>query len=96
MLDRWTVLAWANFGLAVAAGLKFIPILVSLTQGLELTPEQTAAGLADERAWALDLISDTPYLLIVWLLIAAWLRRQTGSPKIAPWRITESAADEPS
>ena len=96
MLDRWTVLAWANFGLAVAAGLKFIPILVSLTQGLELTPEQAAAGLADERAWALDLISDTPYLLIVWLLIAAWLRRQTGSPKIVPWRITEPAADEPS
>ena len=58
------MLAWANFGLGVAAVLKFIPIVVSLAQGLVLSPQQAAAGMADERAWALDLISDTPYLLM--------------------------------
>jgi len=84
--SRWAVLAWINFALAVAAVLKFFPILVSLTHGLALTPEQRAAGLAEDRAWALDLISDTPYLLLVWALIALWLRRQTGSAWLLPWR----------
>ena len=86
MPSRWAVLAWINFTLAVAGVLKFSPILVSLTHGLALTPEQRAAGLAEERAWALDLISDTPYLLLVWALIALWLRRQTGSAWLIPWR----------
>lgn len=94
MPNRWAVLAWANFGLAVAAVLKFIPIVVSLAQGLELSPEQAAAGMADERAWALDLISDTPYLLMVWFLVALWLRRQTGSFRLAPWRIAQRPPDE--
>ena len=65
MPSRWVILAWANFALAVAAVLKFIPILVSLRYGLVLTPEQIAAGLGDQRVWSLDLISDTPYLLCV-------------------------------
>ena len=86
MPSRWVILAWVNFALAVAAVLKFIPILVSLRHGFVLTPEQTAAGLGDERVWSLDLISDTPYLLMVWGLSALWLRRQTGSPRLIPWR----------
>ena len=64
MPSRWVILAWANFALAVAAVLKFIPILVSLRHGLVLSPEQIAAGLGDERLWSLDLISDTPYLCV--------------------------------
>ncbi len=86
MPSRWAVLAWVNCALAVAAVLKFFPILVSMTHGLALTPEQHAAGLAEDRAWALDLISDTPYLLMVWALIALWLRRQTGRAWLLPWR----------
>ena len=86
MPSRWAVLAWVNCALAVAAVLKFFPILVSMTHGLALTPEQHAAGLAEDRAWALDLISDTPYLLMVWALIALWLRRQTGKAWLLPWR----------
>ncbi len=92
--NRWAVLAWTNFGLAVAAVLKFIPIVVSLAQDLVLSPQQAAAGMADERAWALDLISDTPYLLMVWFLIALWLRRQTGSFRLAPWRTAHRVPDE--
>ena len=82
----WRRLAWANFGLLVAAALKFIPIGISLTHGATLTADQVARGLADERAWALDLISDTPYLLLVWMLVALLLRRQTGDAMIRPWR----------
>ena len=73
----WRGLAWANFGLLVAAVLKFVPIAISLTHGVTLRADQVASGLADERAWALDLISDTPYLMLVWMLVALLLRRQT-------------------
>ena len=82
----WRGLAWANFGLLAAAALKFIPIGISLTHGGTLGADQIASGLADERAWALDLISDTPYLLLVWILVALLVRRQTGSAMIRPWR----------
>ena len=82
----WRGLAWANFGLLTAAALKFIPIGISLTHGVTLTADQIASGLADERAWALDMISDTPYLLLFWILVALLLRRQTGDAMIRPWR----------
>ena len=82
----WRGLAWANFGLLVAAALKFIPIGISVARGATLSADQIASGLADERAWALDLISDTPYLLLVWILVALLLRRQTGDAMIRPWR----------
>ena len=87
MRSRWRHgLAWANFSLLAAAALKFIPIGISLTHGVILSADQIAGGLADERAWALDLISDTPYLLLVWMLVALLLRRQTGDAMIRPWR----------
>ena len=82
----WRGLAWFNFGLLVAAALKFIPIGISLTHGVTLSADQIASGLADERVWALDLISDTPYLLLIWILVAYLLRRQTGDAMIRPWR----------
>ena len=82
----WHGLAWVNFGLLAAAAFKFIPIAISLTHGVTLDADQIASGLADERAWALDLISDTPYLLLVWMLAALLLRRQTGDAMIRPWR----------
>ncbi|MBR9795506.1 MAG: hypothetical protein ACPHO0_06170 [Luminiphilus sp.] len=82
----WRGLAWVNYGLLVAAALKFIPIGISLTHGVTLSADQIASGLADQRDWALDLISDTPYLLLVWILVALLLRRQTGDAMIRPWR----------
>ena len=93
MPSRWAIIAWANFALAVAALLKFIPILVSLRHGLVLSPDQIAAGLGDERLWSLDLISDTPYLVCVWGLVALWVRRQTGSPRLMPWRDAHQMLD---
>ena len=94
MPSRWVFLAWANFALAVAAALKFVPILGSLRHGLVLTPEQIAAGLGDARVWSLDLISDTPYLLLVWGLVALWVRRQTGTSRLIPWRDAQQVSDE--
>ena len=54
---------------------------------LTLTAEQIDAGLATDRAWALDLISDTPYLLMVWGATAAWLQYRTGHRWLLPWRM---------
>ena len=88
----YAILAWGNFALLAAAALKFIPIVISLTRGIHLSAAQVAIGLADERAWAMDLISDTPYLLLVWLSVAWVLRRQTGSAILKPWNSgTQSA-----
>ena len=86
MAKGYRLLAWANFALLVAAVLKFIPIFISLARGLTLTAEQIDAGLATDRAWALDLISDTPYLLMVWGATAAWLQYRTGHRLLLPWR----------
>ena len=59
MTIRWrSALAWANFALIVAAMLKFIPILLSFSHGITLTAEQVDSGLGNDRAWAMDLISD--------------------------------------
>ena len=86
-ISKWHIaVAWANFGLIVAAVLKFVPILLSLSHGIDLTAQQVERGLAADRAWAMDLISDTPYLVAVWLLVGLWLRRQTGSAMRRPWQ----------
>ena len=82
----FAALSWMNFGLLVAALLKFAPLIFSYAQGMDLSPDQIAQGLADQRAWALDLISDTPYLLAVWILVANVLQWQTGKMRLFPWR----------
>ena len=81
-----TLIAWANFVLLMLAMMKFIPLLISLSYGIDLAPEHIARGLGYERAWALDLISDTPYLLAVWLLVAGLLRWQGGQARLIPWQ----------
>jgi hypothetical protein len=87
VISKWhTAVAWANFGLVVAAVLKFVPILLSFSHGIDLTAEQVESGLDTDRGWAMDLISDTPYLVAVWLLVGLWLKRQTGSAMRRPWQ----------
>ena len=87
VVSKWhAAMAWANFGLILAAVLKFVPIVLSLSHGIDLTAEQVESGLATDRAWAVDLISDTPYLVAVWLLVGLWLKRQTGSAMRRPWQ----------
>ena len=53
-----TLVAWANFVLLMLAVMKFIPLVISLSYGIDLAPEHIARGLGHERAWALDLISE--------------------------------------
>ncbi|MAI94860.1 MAG: hypothetical protein CME45_07600 [Halieaceae bacterium] len=79
-------LSWINFALLLAAVLKFIPLIYSYVQGVRLPPDQIAMGFAEERAWALDLISDTPYLLAVWFLAGKYLQWRTGKSRFVPWR----------
>ena len=79
-------LSWINFALLLAAVLKFIPLIYSYAQGVQLSPDQIPMGFAEERVWALDLISDTPYLLAVWLLVGKYLQWRTGKPRFMPWR----------
>ena len=81
-----SLIAWANFILLIMAVMKFIPLMMSLSYGLDLAPDQIAKGLGHERAWALDLISDTPYLLTVWLMVGGLLRWQGGQARLIPWR----------
>jgi len=81
-----TLVAWANFVLLMLAVMKFIPLVISISYGIDLAPEYIARGLGHERAWALDLISDTPYLITVWLLVGGLLRWQGGQARLVPWQ----------
>jgi len=81
-----SLLAWANFILLIMAVMKFIPLAISISYGIDLAPEHVARGLGHERAWALDLISDTPYLLTVWLMVGGLLRWQGGKARLVPWQ----------
>ena len=81
-----SLIAWSNFLLIMLAVMKFIPLVISLSHGIDLAPEHIARGLGHERAWAVDLISDTPYLLIVWLLVGGLLRWQGGQARLVPWQ----------
>jgi len=81
-----SLLAWANFILLIMAVMKFIPLAISISYGVDLAPEHVARGLVHERAWALDLISDTPYLLTVWLMVGGLLRWQGGQARLVPWQ----------
>ena len=92
-----TVIAWANFCLLMMAVMKFIPLMISLSYGIDLAPEHIARGLGHERAWALDLISDTPYLLTVWLMVAGLIAMASGTSPlatvaIAKWQSLQVAA----
>jgi hypothetical protein len=81
-----TLISWANFVLLMLAVVKFIPLMISLSYGIDLAPEDIARGLGHERAWAVDLISDTPYLLAVWLMVGGLLRWQGGQARLVPWQ----------
>ena len=81
-----SLLAWANFILLIMAVMKFIPLAISISYGIDLAPEHVARGLGHERAWALDLISDTPYLFTVWLMVGGLLRWQGGQARLVPWQ----------
>ena len=89
-----TVIAWCNFGLLVAGALKFVPLLVSYSHGVNLTLPQLEQGLLEDRLWAIDLVSDTHYLLIVWGAVAFFIHFLSGDARLLPWKRTQIATDK--
>lgn len=79
-------LSWLNFALLVAAVLKFLPLLYSFSYGVDLRHLPTEDPRHLERAWALDLISDTGFLLLVWFLMGHLNLLLVGDRRWRPWR----------
>ena len=79
-------LSWLNFALLLAALLKFVPLLYSFSYGVDLSHLPTEDPRHIERAWALDLISDTGFLLLVWFLIGHLNLLLVGDRRWRPWR----------
>ncbi|MCH1491422.1 MAG: hypothetical protein L7T24_02625 [Luminiphilus sp.] len=78
-------LAWLNFALLLAAVLKFIPLVYSLLQGVDLGSLPEGDPQRVQRAWALDLVSDTGYLGLVWFVVATLNERLVGRYRWLPW-----------
>ena len=80
--DRIIVcVAWANFLLGLAGVLKFIPlILVTLQSAL-------AANSSIAWRWSLDLVSDTHWIFLVWVLVLVALQLVSGQRVVFPWRV---------
>ena len=79
------VVAWFAFLLLVLAILKFLPLVYSLTNGWDLGHLPADDPLRLQRAWALDLISDTGYLMLVWFILGTINYRLVGRYRWLPW-----------
>ena len=79
--DRLIVsVAWANFLLGLAGVLKFIPLtLVALQSAL-------ASNSSIAWRWSLDLVSDTHWIFLVWVLVLLALQLVSGQRIVLPWR----------
>ena len=80
-------MAWLNFALLVACALKFIPIVLWGLEDLGLIDIGNLGfpTLADQKNWALDLISDTHLILFVWLFLCVLNRWISGRTSWLPW-----------
>ena len=73
-------LAWANFLLGLAGVLKFIPLgLVAL---------QSTLGASSRFAWrwSLDLVSDTHWIFLVWVVVLFTLQIVSRQNVLFPWK----------
>lgn len=79
--DRIIVgVAWANFLLGLAGVLKFIPLtLVAVKSAL-------VANSSIAWRWSLDLVSDTHWIFLVWVLVLLALQIVSGQRIVFPWR----------
>ena len=73
-------LAWANFLLGLAGVLKFIPL------GFVALQSTLGANSTVAWRWSLDLISDTHWIFLVWVLVLAGIRYVSDRLMILPWR----------
>ncbi|MEL0152151.1 MAG: hypothetical protein VW779_02940 [Halieaceae bacterium] len=72
--------AWANFLLGLAGILKFIPL------GLVAVQSTLGANSTIAWRWSLDLISDTHWIFMVWIVVLAGIHFKSGRLLILPWR----------
>ena len=81
------LVAWLNFVLLVACALKFIPIALWGLENLGLIDIGNLGfpTPADQKNWALDLISDTHLILFVWLCLSVLNRWISGRTSWLPW-----------
>ena len=81
------LVAWLNFALLVACALKFIPISLWGLENLGLIDIGNLGfpTPADQKNWALDLISDTHLILFVWLWLSVLNRWISGRTSWLPW-----------
>lgn len=81
------LMAWLNFALLVACALKFIPIVLWGLEDLGLIDIGNLGfpTTADQKNWALDLISDTHLILFVWLFLGVLNRWISGRTSWLPW-----------
>jgi len=74
------VMAWLNFGLALAGLAKFLPIGYLMVLSLS-EPIDPAA-----YEWSIDLISDTHLIVIVWCVALVIIKALSGHIIVRPWR----------
>lgn len=74
------VVAWLNFGLALAGLAKFLPIgclkVLSFWKPIEPAAFE----------WSLDLISDTHLIVLVWCVALVVIKAFSGHIIVRPWR----------
>ena len=71
-------LAWANFLLGLAGMLKFIPL------GLVALQSTLGASSTIAWRWSLDLVSDTHWIFIVWIVVLCTLQIVSGQKVLFP------------
>lgn len=74
------VVAWLNFGLAIAGLVKFVPIAYLMV----LSRWEPIAR--SDYEWSLDLISDTYLIVMVWGCVLVSTNVASGHNMIFPWR----------
>ena len=73
-------LAWANFLLGLAGVLKFIPL------GLVALQSTLGASSTIAWRWSSDLVSDTHWIFLVWVVVLFTLQIVSGQNVVFPWK----------
>ena len=73
-------LAWANFLLGLAGVLKFIPL------GLVALKSTLGASSTIAWRWSLDLVSDTHWIFLVWVVVLFTLQIVSRRNVLFPWK----------
>ena len=73
-------LAWANFLLGLAGVLKLIPL------GLVALKSTLGASSTIAWRWSLDLVSDTHWIFLVWVVVLVTLQIVSRQNVLFPWK----------